>query len=127
MANEANISGSLSYTTFTAPIFPLQSISSSLAANVAGGNYARQGQLVATTPAVINLGTLATVGWFLFRNLDTTNFVEVATVVGFSANTIFAKLFPGEFCLLRLNPLVTAPAVRANTASCQCELMALPI
>jgi hypothetical protein len=75
----------------------------------------------ATTAAVaIPLGSSTSPGgWIFLQNLDPTNYVQVLTG---TAGTVFARLLPGEFCLLRLDATVTAPAVQAHTSGCQIKL-----
>jgi hypothetical protein len=71
----------------------------------------------ATTSAIaIPLGSVISAGgWLFVKNNDPTNYVQVKTSTG---GTVFARLLSGEFCLLRLDASITAPAVIANTASC---------
>jgi hypothetical protein len=72
----------------------------------------------ATTSAVaVPLGSSTVAGgWLYLKNNDPTNYVQVLTAA--SSGTAFARLYPGEFCLFRLDAGITGPAVAAHTAGC---------
>jgi hypothetical protein len=78
---------------------------------------------VPTTPAAIPTGSLTggagSGGWIFVKNLDATNYMTIETA---TSGTAFATLYPGEFCLLRLAPGLTAPFWSAHTATVQAEL-----
>lgn len=57
-------------------------------------------------------------GWCFLQNLDETNFVDVRVSTG---GAKFAKLKPGEFCLLRLGSGAQVPYWIADTGACQCQ------
>ena len=91
---------------------------SSLLVPVTGNGLNSLQSFSATTAAVaIPLGSSASPGgWIYIKNNDLTNYVQVLTG---TSGTVFARLLPGEFCLLRLDATVTNPAVQANTSGCQ--------
>jgi hypothetical protein len=62
----------------------------------------------------IALGSVATPGWAYFKNVDATNYIQLGTDSS-GAFIAFAKLKPGEFCILRL--ATAAPYAKANTAA----------
>lgn len=84
--------------------------SSSQAADQADAKLIRNVQTIGTTAEALELGDVANAGWAVFQNLDDTNFVEI----GVSGFTAFAKLKPGEQCILRLG--TNAPEAQADTA-----------
>ena len=88
-----------------------------LLVSVSGNGLNSLTSFTATTSAVaIPLGSSTIAGGFLFiLNNDPTNYVNILTG---TSGTIFARLNPGEFALLRLDSSVTAPAVQAHTGSC---------
>jgi len=74
---------------------------------------------VGTSEEAIPLGEVTSLGWAVFKNLDTTNYVELRSASG-AANDII-KLKAGEGCAFRFGSDVTAPYLIANTAACQVE------
>jgi hypothetical protein len=120
MAQELTIAASLAFAKGN-----VASISRSLATgskfNVSGSRYV-EGVKSATTSAVaIDLGEMAgTLGWYFFRNLDATNYIEI---LDSSAGAAIIKLKPGECAIGRFPAAITAPAAKANTASAQLEYL----
>lgn len=70
----------------------------------------------------INLGAVATPGWFVGVNRDATNYLDLKTA---ASGTIFAHLKAGLGCLLYLGSGALAPAGRANTAACNLEYLVI--
>lgn len=70
---------------------------------------------VGTSEEAIPMGEVTSPGWFFARNLDDTNFIELRVA---TAGAKFAKLGPGQACLLRLGSGATAPYAIADTAAC---------
>ena len=69
-----------------------------------------------TVPAaktLLDLGSLTTPGWAVFKNLDDTNFIEVGIDVGGTFYP-FLKLEPGEECPAKLG--ITAIYAQADTS-----------
>ena len=114
MANELSLSCSLAYNKNS--VFISETITT-LLVTVTGNGVNSLNSFTATTSAVaIPLGSSTSAGgWIFIQNLDPSNYVKVLTATG---GTVFARLLPGEFCLFRFDNSVTAPAVQANTASC---------
>jgi hypothetical protein len=114
MANELSLNSLLTYTKNNVTV---QETINSLLVTVTGNGFNSLAAFTATTAAIaIPLGGSAIPGgWLFIRNLDPTNYIQVLTATG---GTVFARLLPGEFCLFRLDATVTAPAVKANVASC---------
>jgi len=82
---------------------------------------ARHRQAIATSDTVINLGGISSMGWFMLKNLDTVNYVEIKTA---SSGTIIGKMLPGEtYGPVRIGSGVTAPAAIANSASCDIDVL----
>lgn len=118
MANSLTVGGSLKYAGNNINIaVAVQSLVVSVAGN---GLESLASVTVPTTAGAIPLGTVASPGgWLFVLNKDVTNFMTILTGTGGIA---FAKLLPGEFCLLRLAPGLTAPFWKADTATVQAEL-----
>jgi hypothetical protein len=80
---------------------------------------------VGTTEEVISFGDVsaANVGYVAFRNLDTTNYVQIGPE---SAGAMVAaiRLKAGEVAVLRLEPSVTLRA-KANTAAVKLQMKLL--
>ena len=114
MSNELALSCSLNYNKNS---ISLSEIISNLVITVTGNGLSSLSSFTATTSAVaIPLGSSTNSGgWVFIQNLDPTNYVQVLTG---AAGIVFARVNPGEFCLVRLDATVTAPALQAHTASC---------
>jgi hypothetical protein len=69
-------------------------------------------QAIGTNAEVLQMNDVSTAGYAFFRNLSTTNFLELGT--GTTTFVAFAKLKAGEAACLRLS--TSAPSARANTA-----------
>ncbi len=80
--------------------------------------YTKNLLTVPTTPGgiAIPLGAVTSPGDFAAVNQDSTNFVTILD--GVSGNPI-AQLDAGKMCLIPLDPAITAPAIQADTGSCQ--------
>lgn len=76
--------------------------------------YVQNKQLIGTSVTALELGGVTTPGWFLAFNRDPVNYVEGEVSSG---GAKFSKLFPGEFCFLRLGSDAQSPYFIANTAS----------
>jgi len=82
-------------------------------ANTAVTKYVDGVQDIATTETAIDMGDVASPGWFFAKNLDATNFIELFAA---TVETAFAKLLPGEFIMGKLSAV--APTAKADTAAC---------
>lgn len=114
MANELALNCSLNYNKNSININ--ESISA-LLVTVTGNGLNSLSIFTATTDGVaIPLGSSTVAGgWLFLQNLDPTNYVQLLVA---TSSTVIARLLPGEFCLLRLDASITAPAVQAHTAGC---------
>lgn len=87
-------------------------------------------QEIGTSEEVINLGGLASLGAFMLKNLDPTNFINIKTGSG---GTIIAKLKPdtngdGKGGVLLMDCAgsgLTAPWAIADTAECRMAIFAV--
>jgi hypothetical protein len=126
MASEIQVTSTLTYTNATYGITAkaLSILGSQF--NITGKEYAAGMIAVPTTAGgtAIPVGNLANLGWAMFKNADATNYIQLLSAV---SGTVFAKLFPGEICLLRFNTTITAPAALANTLAAQLEYLILEI
>lgn len=111
MANEITASASLSVAKGGATI----SGSGSKTADMAGDQMLSNVQIVTTSAAALVVGSVVTVGYIWLKNMDATNYIEVALDSAVSTQ-IFAKLLAGDVTLIKA---ATATIyVKANTASC---------
>jgi hypothetical protein len=120
MANELTITGVLQ---FQKGVIAAESLSlSSAQFNVTGSKFVKDEQSVPTTAGgtAINIGPLASLGWFMIKNTDTVNYVQLLNAV---SGTVLLKIEPGEIAMGRFDPTVTAPALLANTAPVVVEFM----
>lgn len=71
----------------------------------------------------VAVGDVSTLGWAYFKNLDTTNFVEIGVDVAATFYPL-VRLEAGEAALFRLSPSATVYA-KANTAAVllDCEIL----
>jgi len=126
MANEIQVVAGLQYTNPAQNIAAvLLQIANGLARfNITGKNYVTGTMSVPTTSGgtAIPISNLSTVGWGIFLNLDATNYIQLMSAV---SGTVFARLYPGEIALFRLDAGVTAPAAISHTAACEMEYLIL--
>lgn len=117
MANEITVTGSLAYEDSENSDESLSPADFLL--TVANKKYVKHKQNVGTAEEAVDLGELSALGYALFINRDTTNFIELRTGTG---STKFAKLKPnGGFAIFHFGTGVTAPYAIADTAACQME------
>ena len=120
MANELTLNGSLAYED-SEDADELLSVVDKVV-NVTTKKYVKAKQSIGTSEEAIGLGELsAPLGWALFINRDTTNYLEIRSGSGASNDVI--RLNAGEFALFRFGSDVTAPYAIANTAACVLEYM----
>lgn len=65
---------------------------------------------IPTSDTVITLTGIATSGWAFFCNTDATNYIELGPTSG-GAIVPFARLYPGEKCVIRLTPAIVLRAI----------------
>lgn len=118
MANELSLSGTASYEdTFgvTAAIdIP------ALTVTLSTKKVLHTKQSVGTSEEALVLGDVASRGYCVLINRDDVNFVNVKVA---TSGAIFAKLLPGEWCILRLGSGAQSPFVIADTAECELEIL----
>lgn len=88
--------------------------------DVTGKRFIHPRQLIGTTEEALELGDIATGGWFMAINHDPTNFVSIRSGTG---ATNLVKLKAGEPCLFRLSGSSAAPFAIADTAPCDLEFV----
>ncbi len=98
---------------------------------LANASYSVTSQVIAhikavapTTAAALTLGGVTSLGWILIINRDPTNFVTLLTATG---GTVFAKLWPGQGALFFFGSGVTAPFIKADTATCPVDYLLLSV
>lgn len=119
MANEFTLSANLTYEDSEMDD-PISLAVNELLDSVVTKKFIHAKQSIGTSEEVIDLGELTAIGWALFINRDTTNFLSLKTGTG---GTIFAKLKPGKFAMFHFGSGVTAPCAIADTAACQLEYL----
>lgn len=92
--------------------------------DITGTSYVEGSQSIPTSATAIEVGNLATLGWFFLKNLDTTNSITILTAPG---GTAFLSIEAGEFAMGRFAPTVTAPAALSVGAACLLEFLILEI
>ena len=110
MANEINCSVTLSANKSGVSV----SSSGSKSADMSGDQAITNVQVIGTSAEAIVLGDVSTIGYVLFKNLDATNYVEIALDSGVSTQ-VFAKLLAGDMTLIKAKT-ATMYAL-ANTAN----------
>lgn len=81
-------------------------------------------QNVGTVEESLIVGDASSFGMLWVRNVDPTNFVNIKTGTG---GVIFAKLLPGQFCLVPLGSGAQSPFAIADTAACNVEIASIPV
>lgn len=90
-------------------------VSVDLSGSTAGAGVVSIPTTAAGTALSLDGITIATAGYSFFRNIDTTNYVEIGVQVG-GVFYALVKLKAGEVAVLRMNQ-TNAPYARANTAA----------
>lgn len=116
MSNELTLSGSLTMDDTVSSV--IERSFESLRVSMNTLRYVANSVSVGTTEEAIPLGEVSSLGWFIAKNLDTTNYVEIRTGTG---GTKIVKLKAGESALFRFGSGVTAPFWIADTAACRVE------
>jgi len=94
-------------------------------ADMAGDQMITNVQAVGTSSEALVLGDVTTLGYLLIKNLDATNYVEVASDTAFGASDIISKLLAGDIMLVK-SPVATL-YVKANTAACNISVTAVEL
>jgi len=88
---------------------------------VATTTIARHIQSILTSETVLDLGSVTTMGFVMFKNLDPTNYIEIK--VG-ASGTIIGKMLPGEtYGPVRIGSGITAPVAIANSGACRMDIL----
>ena len=117
MANEVNVSVSLSYEKNGVRALREESFK----ADVAGDSMTHAIQAVGTSFELLTEhGEVGTAGLYFLKNLDGTNFVEF----GEGDNEFAIKLLPGESTVFRASDPIGG---KANTAECLVEYMVIEL
>ncbi len=118
MADEITLNASLAYSDSESADFILEV--AALLATASVKKFVHVKQSIGTSEEAIDLGEVTSLGWAIFVNRDTANFIELRVATG---STKFAKLHAGKFALFFFGSGVTAPYAIADTAACQLEYM----
>lgn len=120
MAGEVNVNATLKYDDGV-----VDDIAQVVDATFSPGTlkYIRHIQLIGTSEEAIQLGEVTAPGYALFKNLDSTNYVDLRVA---TSGAIFARLDPdtqangkGGVALLKLGSGAQVPYAIANTGSCR--------
>ena len=115
MANEISFSTSMSAAKNSATV----SGSFSKTKDMSGDQMITNVQAIGTSNEAIVLGDISLPGVVMFKNMDATNYIELA--LDSSTTQVFSKLLAGESTLVHA---VAAIYARANTASCNLLVVA---
>jgi hypothetical protein len=96
------------------------SLSGTFSSTMSGDDYIRLTQQIPTSAAAIALGNLSTLGAFLIKNLDPTNYVDILTT---TVGTTFLHILPSCSVQGYFPSNITVPAAKANTATVSIEYM----
>lgn len=117
MANTTSGSTSL---TFTLGSYLSDSLSGSMSSSVAGDDFVKMTQLVPTSTTALSIGNLSTLGAYLIKNLDTTNYVDILSS---TTGITILHLLPSSSAVGYFPGTITAPAAKANTSPVSIEYM----
>lgn len=115
-SNAIQVTASLVYTNLPQNISAQTLAAGPSLFSITGINYAGGTMAVPTTSGgtIIPLGSVTSLGWAMFKNNDSTNYVDILVT---TSGTDILRLYPGEVALFRFGSGVTAPAAIAHTAT----------
>lgn len=116
MASELTFNSSLIYEDDDGDQVVMQLVD--LLDDLESGRYVKAKQPIGTSEEAITLGGVTAPRWFMAINRDETNYVELKVA---TSGAIFARLYPGKFCIVPLGSGAQAPFAIANTAACLLE------
>ena len=117
MANELRIEAQLEYSKSGVK----DSKRDSAYVDVSGESYNKTIQVIGTSNEQISVASdIGTYGYMFFKNLDATNYVEIADE---DDTNYFCKLKAGEFAMFRAAD--SDYWARANTSSCNLEVLVI--
>jgi len=124
MANEITASAQLSASKNGVTLNNSVSLTVQASKDMAGDQMTQNVQIIGTSAEALDVGDVSTIGYVLIKNLDSTNFVELALDSGVSTQK-FAKLRAGDFAVF---PASTATIyAKADTSPCNCLVMAIEL
>lgn len=118
MANELTMSASLNFADSEDTDETLAALEKVLSISTKLYNKCKHN--VGTSEEAMKLGEVASLGYCLIINRDSTNFVEVRAATG---GTKIIKVRAGKVALFEFGSGVTAPYIIADTNPCQTEYM----
>lgn len=118
MSNEITLDADLTYSDSEGTAVSLGVIAKTV--TVTTKIVSRLKQNIGITEEAIKLGEVSSIGYAIFVNRDTTNYVELKVA---ASGAIFAKMFPGEMAFLRLGSGAQVPVGIANTAPVQLDIL----
>lgn len=93
----------------------------SIRAAQSGKRVSKIAQNVGTSEETLDFGDIASPGWYLIKNLDPTNYVQIGP-----ATTVYQdKLLPGTFTMGYLSS--STLYAKANTAACNVLIFVLEV
>lgn len=107
----------------TKVVFP-DSAAQTIEVTVSGTGLVHARQTIGTSEEALDLGDIATGGYFVAINRDPTNYVQIRSGTG---ATDLVRLEAGETCAFRLSPDATAPYAIADTAACELEFLLIEV
>jgi hypothetical protein len=116
MANEITFSGSLTASKNGASV----AASASVTNDMSGDQLYANVQAVGTSAEQIDISDVSTIGLIYVKNLDATNYVEIALDSGMT--NVFIKLLAGEFNIF--SPATATLYARANTSGINLQVIA---
>jgi hypothetical protein len=93
----------------------------------AGVNIIKKTMSIPTTAGgtVLDVSGLSGLGMGVYKNLDSTNYLDLMTGTTGASGVAFARLLALECAYFRWTAAITAPAALANTAAVELEYMIL--
>ncbi len=125
MASEITVVASLAYVNYPVNINPVGlTIQAPGIFSITGADFTQATMSVPTTSGgtAIPIGSIGTLGWYMIKNTDSSNYVEIYNAV---SGTKFLRLNAGEVALGRFAQSVVAPAAIANTGAVVIEYLFL--
>ena len=114
MANEISISQTLRY----AKSGVAASQSTSFTVDQSGDKYMAGVQIIGVTEEALDKGDIGTIGYISFKNLDTTNYVQI----GITTGVYSIKVLAGKGGMVPWNS-ATAPLVKANSSPVELDYL----
>jgi hypothetical protein len=115
MANELEMTVTLKYTPSATNQVAIEPAKFTNTVTMTGADHLQGTQNVGTSWEVLSVGEIATRGFNLIKNLDSTNYVEISSDDAPTNAPI--RLNAGEFCLFRAGQVNANLRGRANTAA----------